>query len=356
MRTFLLIFFAHLALFLSAQKQSVCESSHALPNSESFLCASFIEEQTTLFLSSDSDQAIIEYLHYKHLYDSLFTAYCTQYALPEEFKLIPLALTHMQNIASTPHKAGIWALSPLVATRNGLRIDQYYDQRYDIELSTKVAFEYLNQLYSFYNNNYWLTILAFINSPLELQQFQSTLNHNDSFPTALYHSSLNKKEVISNLITFAYLDNYYPTEPSNTELPKPTVIEDTLALTVFCNHLKMTSQQFFTQNPAVCSKSEYLYPNYRLYISAEQQLLYLSSLSQMRTETKEALAIALAKQLEKEKQLAAISEPIIYRVKSGDTLGHIAQRHNVTVAQIKRWNNLKSDMLQIGQRLKIERP
>ena len=106
-----------------------------------------------------------------------------------------------------------------------------------------------------------------------------------------------KKNVMSNLTTFAYLYNYYSTEPSKTELPKPTFSEDTHALTVYCNHLKMTSQQFFTQNPAVCSKSEYLYPNYRLYISAEQQLLYLSSLSQLRTETKEALAIALAKQL-----------------------------------------------------------
>jgi LysM repeat protein len=44
----------------------------------------------------------------------------------------------------------------------------------------------------------------------------------------------------------------------------------------------------------------------------------------------------------------------IYVVKSGDTLGHIAQRHKVTVSQLKKWNGLKSDFLRVGQKLKIE--
>lgn len=48
-------------------------------------------------------------------------------------------------------------------------------------------------------------------------------------------------------------------------------------------------------------------------------------------------------------------ERIIYRVKSGDYLGRIASRHRCTVAQIKRWNNLKSNNISIGQRLVIYR-
>ena len=48
-------------------------------------------------------------------------------------------------------------------------------------------------------------------------------------------------------------------------------------------------------------------------------------------------------------------ERIIHRVRSGDVLGKIAIRYHVTVSQIKRWNNLRSDNIRIGQRLVIYR-
>lgn len=42
-----------------------------------------------------------------------------------------------------------------------------------------------------------------------------------------------------------------------------------------------------------------------------------------------------------------------YRVKSGDYLGKIATKFNVSVANIKRWNNLKSSNIRVGQVLYI---
>ena len=47
------------------------------------------------------------------------------------------------------------------------------------------------------------------------------------------------------------------------------------------------------------------------------------------------------------------SEPIFYRVKSGDVLGTIAERHGVSVGKIKDWNGLNSSNIQIGQKLII---
>jgi len=46
---------------------------------------------------------------------------------------------------------------------------------------------------------------------------------------------------------------------------------------------------------------------------------------------------------------------IVYKVKSGDTLGGIAHRYHTTVTNLKRWNNLKSDRLKIGQKLYIQK-
>jgi membrane-bound lytic murein transglycosylase D len=48
-------------------------------------------------------------------------------------------------------------------------------------------------------------------------------------------------------------------------------------------------------------------------------------------------------------------ERIVYRVKSGDYLGRIAINHGTTVAKIKKWNNLKTNDIRVGQRLIIYR-
>ena len=48
-------------------------------------------------------------------------------------------------------------------------------------------------------------------------------------------------------------------------------------------------------------------------------------------------------------------KPVVksYTVKSGDTLSRIAQKYHVTVSALKRKNNLKSDLIRTGQKLKI---
>ena len=46
---------------------------------------------------------------------------------------------------------------------------------------------------------------------------------------------------------------------------------------------------------------------------------------------------------------------ITYRVRKGDTLGAIASRHDVSVAELKRWNKLRSNNLKIGARLTIRK-
>ena len=51
----------------------------------------------------------------------------------------------------------------------------------------------------------------------------------------------------------------------------------------------------------------------------------------------------------------ADGERIIYKVKNGDYLGRIATKHRCTVAQIKKWNNLKNNNIRVGQKLVIYR-
>ena len=43
----------------------------------------------------------------------------------------------------------------------------------------------------------------------------------------------------------------------------------------------------------------------------------------------------------------------VYKVRSGDVLGTIANRNGVTVTALKEWNNLSSNLIKVGQELKI---
>jgi membrane-bound lytic murein transglycosylase D len=60
--------------------------------------------------------------------------------------------------------------------------------------------------------------------------------------------------------------------------------------------------------------------------------------------------------MDKEKVLAEAkkaSERSVHVVRSGESLGLIAKKNHVTVAQLKQWNNLRSNTIYPGQRLTI---
>ena len=53
--------------------------------------------------------------------------------------------------------------------------------------------------------------------------------------------------------------------------------------------------------------------------------------------------------------LATAPREVVHIVRRGESLGLIAQRNGVTVSQLKHWNGLRSDRIQPGQRLRIEK-
>nr|WP_245301508.1 peptidoglycan endopeptidase [Virgibacillus natechei] len=49
----------------------------------------------------------------------------------------------------------------------------------------------------------------------------------------------------------------------------------------------------------------------------------------------------------------SVGSSTVYTVKSGDTLSQIGAEHGVSVANLRNWNNLSSDLITIGQKLNI---
>ena len=67
-------------------------------------------------------------------------------------------------------------------------------------------------------------------------------------------------------------------------------------------------------------------------------------------EQQQAAAAAAAASAPKPVATAQAAE---YTVVSGDTLSKIAHKHGTSVADLRRWNGLHSDMLRVGQKLKV---
>jgi LysM repeat protein len=57
--------------------------------------------------------------------------------------------------------------------------------------------------------------------------------------------------------------------------------------------------------------------------------------------------------LTEDKIMAESASPKVYVVKSGDTLGHIAQRFGLSVAKLKAMNELQSDVIAVGRELTV---
>jgi membrane-bound lytic murein transglycosylase D len=79
--------------------------------------------------------------------------------------------------------------------------------------------------------------------------------------------------------------------------------------------------------------------------------------SETSTDTQRLAAVDSKKQKEEKPSKSVNSDTIsiatAYVVQKGDNLGSIAKKHDVTVAEIKEWNNLSSANIQLGASLKV---
>lgn len=66
-----------------------------------------------------------------------------KYGLPDDFKYLCVAESALINIPSSKGAAGYWHFLPETGREYGLEVNRNVDERYNLELSTKVAAEYL---------------------------------------------------------------------------------------------------------------------------------------------------------------------------------------------------------------------
>lgn len=234
--------------------------------------------------------------------------------------------------------AGLWALTPPVALYYGLEINRHQDQRYDPLIAADAAARYIRDLIIDHGHD---TVSALIAYRLGAARFSDFLR-TDSACSPL-------------LVPFSY--SLTPTLDSICRRTSgiPVTISSPIRIATLLDSLHIPTRLFRLLNPAVTSSS-WLLPPASVYLPDTSRLASLFPAEQavFDSVTVASRLLAESQTAARLKAIKAANAEIIYRVRSGDTLGAIARRHRVTVRQIKAWNGLKSDLIRIGQRLRIK--
>lgn len=88
------------------------------------------------------------------------------------------------------------------------------------------------------------------------------------------------------------------------------------------------------------------------YLSNEQEEALLKS-DKYQNEVAYLIYLGIKEFVRKNPLPTVTSSENYYQVKSGDSLSKIAKKHNMSVEELKELNNLKSNILKVGQKLKV---
>lgn len=298
------------------------------------------------------------------VYESAIREALLQQGLPEEMVYLPVAMTNMKIDYRRENRAGVWALPELVALRYGLIVDDIHDERFSVEASTQVAARYLKDLYEAHGD-WWQCILAYANSPAAIHNTSLRHPYNDpADPWSYYdHQWLDDVSIVGDFIASYYV--YSSDDKSVAHSTEQYALSDfdrPIALSVLSSTISVTEKTLRRLNPVFLTDPIVPLNGYLLKLPASatqafdehKDSIYEQS-EKMRAEKERQARIAAENKANEQAKVKAKKDPdyITYTVKRGDSLGKIAQKHHVTISDLKKWNKLKGDMIQENQKLKI---
>ena len=291
-------------------------------------------------------------------YFPMFEEELANYNIPLELKYLAIVESALNPKAKSRVGAtGLWQFMYPTGKMYDLDVSSYVDERSDPIKATKAACEYLSKLYDIFGD--WdLALAAYNSGPGNVNKairrsggHKNYWNIRNNLPreTAGYVPAF-----LATMYIFEYAKEH-GLQPKNIERPYFTT--DTI-------HVKqlITFKQISELVNVDIEELEVLNPSYKLniipFVENKDYALRLpiGAIGKFVT-NEDAIYAHVEEELKVEEkplpQFVNTKDQIRYKVRSGDFLGKIAERYNVGVSDIKRWNGLRSNNLKIGQRLTI---
>lgn len=300
--------------------------------------------------------------------------------LPKYLSLLSVVNSNMnaQYVNTENGASGIWPLTFSTARRYGLVTNSYVDQRRNHQVSTRAMTAYLNDLEQIYQDWHFV-ISAFYAGPISLnmaiRKAGNTLDYNK------VHEALDPKQRVSleKFMALVYLVNYaidhqITVEKFQISASDTVCTSIALGLDFVATKLDIKKEELRKLNPdllqavvpTITNCNCFLLPinaveKYRemrneieLVEQVDTMLSVdsLQDLSLIETEKPQVSPTGVPKKVE----TIINNQLIYYTIKSGDNIGLLAKLFDCSITDIKKWNNMKNNMLYAGKKLKIYVP
>jgi membrane-bound lytic murein transglycosylase D len=284
-------------------------------------------------------------------YFPLFEEALDRHNLPLELKYLPVLESGLNPLARSGAGAtGLWQFMYATGRSQKLNINSWVDERRDPQSSTEAACRFLKRLRDMYDGDWHLALAAYNAGPGNVNKAIRRSGSRDFWKVRRFLPRETAKYVPS-LIALVYLFEH-PVDaglvPSQPLAPRFTL--DTVMLR---RNVRFDQAARAMGRPV--SEVAQLNPQYRkdvipgevdggwpLVLSVDVVGSFL-----------EALPEALEWEAEKTPEVSFEPEVTVYRVRSGDVLGTIAEKYGVSIRDLRSWNALRGDMIRVGQKLYI---
>ncbi|WP_276498843.1 lytic transglycosylase domain-containing protein [Pontibacter litorisediminis] len=308
----------------------------------------------------------------ENVYFPLFEKYLKKHNMPDELKYLSIVESGLNPLAKSPvGAAGLWQFMKPTGKEYGLHQTHHIDERLDPEKSTEAAMLFLKRLYRYYGD--WELALAAYNCGQgNVNKAIRRAGGKKSFWDIFPYLPRETRGYVPSMTAVRYAMHYAGEHNifSDSILYQPEVayleVTQELELERLAAELHVAPEELIALNPELTkttipgNKYKLRVPSSRaaaLLATAEDKSCILLAAAPAPVKASEPaqapVMFASAKVEEAAPKAPAKLAKVIYTVQRGDNLSSIARRHDVTVDQLKEWNDLSGSSIKADQQLHI---
>jgi membrane-bound lytic murein transglycosylase D len=300
-------------------------------------------------------------LERKDTYLPLFEEALARHQMPDDIKYLAIIESGLNPRARSRVGAmGLWQFMPATGREYKLYVNSHIDDRMDPELATEAAVKYLKALHRMFGD--WEVALAAYNcGPGNVRKAIRRSGGKKTFWEIYNHlpretrSYIPQFQAIMYVLRYAEEHNIVLEEPAFPMAYEKVKLESTVDLEHFSEISGICIEDLEELNPSILKRQiPQSHKHYALRVPKAQSAFLADNKDWIMDSLSMRSNILVAHQPETHKETVVQSaNRIIYRVRPGDALGTIAQKHNTTVSDLKAWNSLGSNLIKAGQNLTI---